>query len=92
MLTSNDRPAVYKFGHGIFGRESVYDLIDKIQVPTLVMAGEYDMGTPVEKAKRIAEKIPGARLEIIPDAGHICTVEEPETVNSAINGFLNENK
>ncbi len=88
MLTSNDRPAVYKFGYGIFSRESVYDQIDKIQVPTLAIAGEYDMPTPVEKAKRIAEKIPGANLEIIPDAGHVCTVEEPEAVNSAIKSFL----
>jgi len=90
MLTSNDRLAVYRFGHGIFSRESVYDQIDKIQVPTVVIAGEHDMPTPVEKAKRIAEKIPGAKLEIIPDAGHVSTVEEPEAVNLAIKSFLKE--
>ncbi len=88
LLASNDRPAVYKFGHGIFSRESVYDQIDTIQVPTLVIVGEYDVPTPVEKAKGIVEKIPSSSLEIIPDAGHLCTIEEPSAVNSAIKRFL----
>ena len=88
LFTANDRTAVYKFGHGIFSRKSVYDQINKIDKPTLVVVGEQDIPTPVGRAKRIAEKIPGARLEIIPDAGHLCTVEEPDAVNSAIEKFL----
>ena len=87
---SNKRAAVYQFGQGIFARDSVYDRIDKIQIPTLVIVGENDAATPVVRAKRIAEKIPGARLEIIPDAGHLCTVEEPSAVNSAIERFLSK--
>lgn len=91
-ITSNDRMAIYRFGHGIFSRDSVYDQIDKIQTPTLIIAGENDVPTPVDKAKRIAEKIPGASLEIIPDAGHLCTIEEPSAVNSAIERFLAKQK
>jgi pimeloyl-ACP methyl ester carboxylesterase len=87
-LLSNDRAAVSKFGHGIFARESVVDRIDKIQTPTLVIVGEKDVVTPVVRARRIAEKIPRATLEVIPDAGHLCTVEEPAAVNSAIERFL----
>ena len=88
QLTSNDRKAVYNFGHGIFSRDSVYAQIDKIQTPTLMIVGENDMPTPVEKAKKIAEKIPGANLKIIKHAGHLSTVEEPAAVNSAIEKFL----
>ena len=88
LLTSNDRKAMYKFGHGIFSRDSVYAQIDKIQIPTLVIVGENDVPTPVDRAKRIAEKIPNANLEIIPDAGHLCTIEEPLVVNSVIESFL----
>jgi pimeloyl-ACP methyl ester carboxylesterase len=87
-LKSNDRKSIYKFGHGIFSRDSVYNQIDKIKTPTLVIVGEHDVPTPVERAKRIAEKIPGAELEIIPEAGHICTIEEPIAVNSVIENFL----
>ena len=87
-LISNDSAAVSKFGHGIFSRDSIYDQIDKIQTPTLVIVGENDVATPVGRARRIAEKIPGAVLEVIPDAGHLCTVEEPAAVNSVIQKFL----
>lgn len=88
QLANNDRKAVYNFGHGIFSRDSVYDQIEKIQTPTLMIVGENDAPTPVEKAKRIAQRIPGARLEIIPEAGHMSTVEEPAAVNSALEEFL----
>jgi len=87
-LASNNRTAIYRFGHGIFSRDSVYDQIDKIQTPTLVIVGENDVATPVDKAKRISQKIPGASLEIIPDAGHLCTIEEPSAVIFAIEKFL----
>jgi len=89
-LTNNDRKAVYNFGHGIFSRDSVYEESDKIQTPTLMIVGENDVPTPVDKAKRIVEKIPGAKLEIIQNAGHLCTIEEPTAVNSAIEGFLSK--
>jgi 3-oxoadipate enol-lactonase len=87
-LASNNRTAIYKFGHGIFSRDSVYDQIDKIKTPTLVIVGEYDAATPVDKAQRIFNRVPGASLEIIPDAGHLCTVEEPSAVNNALEKFL----
>lgn len=87
-ILRNDKTAARKFGQGIFARESVYGDLPKITTPTLVIVGEEDIPTPVSKAKRIAESIPGARLEIIPEAGHICTVEEPQAVTQAIASFL----
>jgi pimeloyl-ACP methyl ester carboxylesterase len=87
-IMSNDRTAARKFAQGILTREGVYDDLSKITTPTLVIAGEEDIPTPVSKARRIAEQIPGARLEIIADAGHICTVEEPRAVTGAIASFL----
>jgi pimeloyl-ACP methyl ester carboxylesterase len=87
-LMANDKKAVVKFGYGIFGRSSVYEELPNIKTPTLVIVGKEDIPTPVAKAERIAERIPGAKLVIIPDAGHLCTVEEPEAVNKAIEDFL----
>jgi len=79
---------MYKFGHGIFTRNSVYEELDKIRTPTLVVVGAEDVPQPPANAKRIANKIPGAKLTVIPEAGHICTVEEPLAVTSAIEDFL----
>jgi len=87
-MMSNDRFAMANFGHGIFSRRSVHDRIDAIDTPTLVVVGENDVAIPPERARRIAYRIPGAALQVIPDAGHLCTVEEPKAVNAALEAFL----
>lgn len=88
MMIGADRMGIIRFGRGIFNRRSVYDQIDKIETPTLVVVGEQDVSTTPEKARRMAGKIPGARLVVIPHAGHLCTIEEPEAVTSALQEFL----
>ena len=87
-IMAGDKEAGIQFGKGIFARAGVYDELSTISVPTLVVVGENDMSTPVAKAQRIAEKIPGAKLAIIPGAGHLCTVEEPAVVTGEIEEFL----
>ncbi|MFH2006818.1 MAG: alpha/beta hydrolase, partial [bacterium] len=62
--------------------------LPRITTPTLVIVGQRDQPTPVSRAARIASQIPGAELRIIPDAGHVCTVEEPAAVNSALETFF----
>lgn len=89
---ANNRPAMYKFGQGIFTRTSVYEELDKIRTPTLVIVGAEDVPQPLARAERIASKIPGAKLKVIPEAGHLCTVEEPLAVTSAIEDFLSSQK
>ncbi len=88
LFMANNRMAIYKFGHGIFSRTSCYEDLDKIRTPTLVIVGAEDPAQPVEKGERISQKIPGATLRVIPDAAHLCTVEEPAAVTSAIEEFL----
>jgi pimeloyl-ACP methyl ester carboxylesterase len=83
-----DRTAGPRFGVGIFSRAGVRSELDRIKVPTLVMVGEQDIATPPSRARRIVEGIEGAELVVIPDAGHLCTIEEPEAVNAAIERFL----
>ena len=67
----------------------MYDQLDKIKTPTLIIVGDQDVATPPAKAERMHARIPGARLVIIHGAGHTSTVEEPEVVNAAIQEFLN---
>ncbi|AFL89954.1 putative hydrolase or acyltransferase of alpha/beta superfamily [Terriglobus roseus DSM 18391] len=59
-----------------------------IQVPTLVLVGDGDALTPVERAQEMALAIPGARLVIVKDCGHGSTLEQPEAVNRALIGWI----
>jgi pimeloyl-ACP methyl ester carboxylesterase len=60
----------------------------RISVPTLVLVGEDDVITPPAVARSLAEAIPGAHLEVIPEAGHMAPYENPSVVNAAILIFL----
>jgi 3-oxoadipate enol-lactonase / 4-carboxymuconolactone decarboxylase len=67
------------------------DFTDKsraIAAPTLVVVGDGDQATPVASAQALQRAIPGARLEILPDAAHIPTVERPEAVLAAMQSIL----
>lgn len=58
------------------------------RVPTLVLVGDCDPLTPPDRAKEIAEAVPGARLVVIPDCGHASTLEQPEAVSAALTEWL----
>lgn len=64
------------------------DLYRDVRVPTLVVAGALDRLTTPEMASKIAERIDGARLEVIPDAGHLSNIEQPEIFNRKVLEFL----
>jgi len=72
----------------IIGRPDNRPLLASIRCPTLVVVGREDALTPPELAREIADGIPGARLEIIPDCGHLSTLERPEAVNRALRAWL----
>ena len=59
-----------------------------IKVPTLVLTGDKDQLTPPDKAREIADGISGASLVIVPDCGHMSTMERPEAVNAALTAWL----
>jgi 3-oxoadipate enol-lactonase len=62
--------------------------LDRIDAPTLVIAGEKDVGTPVSMSQAIAGAIPGARLAVIPGAAHLSAVENPAAFNKLVGDFL----
>ncbi|MFZ0614000.1 MAG: 3-oxoadipate enol-lactonase, partial [Desulfobacterales bacterium] len=70
------------------------DFIDRlceIRLPTLIVVGEQDPGTPVANSEAIHRRIAASRLEIIPSAAHLCNVEQPEAFNRALLEFLPTN-
>ncbi|GIH90934.1 alpha/beta fold hydrolase [Planobispora siamensis] len=57
-------------------------------VETLIMVGSRDRLTPKVHSHRIAEALPGARLHVIPGAGHMIGLERPEIVNEALSDLF----
>ena len=58
--------------------------LPKIKCPTLVLVGEGDQLTPPNLSEEIAGGIPNSRLVVIPDCGHLSTLERPDAVNTAL--------
>jgi len=81
---------VLAVGRGIFARASALDRLGEIRTPTLVIVGADDLSRPPHEAQQMAQAIPGARLEVISEAGHISNLEQPERVTSLLEAFLSE--
>jgi pimeloyl-ACP methyl ester carboxylesterase len=65
--------------------------LGEIGVPTLVISSSADQLTPVKYGRFLAEHIPGARLAVIENAGHMMMLEQPNQVTEAVLKFLKEN-
>ena len=87
-LAGNHRIGITRATAGVIDRKPIYDEIDKITAPTLVIVGEEDVATVPAKARRIHERIAGSKLVVLPRGGHTSTVEEPAAVNAAMREFL----
>jgi pimeloyl-ACP methyl ester carboxylesterase len=68
----------------IMSRADSRPTLSSIACPTLVLVGDGDVLTPPALAQEIAEGIAGARLVVIPDCGHLSTLERPQAVNQAL--------
>jgi 3-oxoadipate enol-lactonase len=66
---------------------TILEKLDRIRVPTLVMCGREDRATPPDKSENIARAIPGSRLVMLDDVGHMSTLEDPDAVNQHLLPF-----
>lgn len=62
--------------------------VHRISCPTLVIVGEMDRLTPVAESEALCREIHGSELIVIPRAGHISNIEQPETFNREALNFL----
>jgi len=58
--------------------------LPRFDFPTAIVVGEHDYATPPEMARAMAEAIPGATLEILPDLRHFTPLEAPEAIAAAL--------
>ena len=72
----------------IMSRPDARPLLASIRCPTVVLVGDGDQLTPPDLAQEICAGIAEARLVLVPDCGHLSTVEQPTAVNAALAEWL----
>ncbi len=73
---------------GMAGRPDVRNDLPRIEVPTLVIVGEHDAISTVDEMRAMAEAIPGSQCVVIPNSGHVTSLENPAAFNAALESFL----
>ena len=72
------------------GRPSRLEALSRVTCPTLVVLGGEDIACPPAVGQKLADGIPGARLEQLDSAGHSVPVEQPDGVLRLLQGLLSE--
>jgi pimeloyl-ACP methyl ester carboxylesterase len=72
----------------LMSRPDARPFLPNIRCKTLVLVGDGDTLTPPELSNEIAGLIPDSRLVVVPDCGHISTLEQPEAVTKALVEWL----
>jgi pimeloyl-ACP methyl ester carboxylesterase len=72
----------------MLGRPDSLADLGAVRVPTLVLCGAGDTVTPRADHEAIAARVAGARLVVVPDSGHLSTIEQPAAVTAALSTWL----
>lgn len=88
MAADTGAEAFVRQEKAIMTRPDSQPLLPSIRCPTLVLVGEGDELTPPDLAREITAGIAGARLVVVPNCGHLSTIEQPEAVNAALGEWL----
>jgi 3-oxoadipate enol-lactonase len=84
---AND-PVGFGLAHRMLAATNMLYMLPKVSVPTMVVAGKHDTVRPPAGTEELAKKIPGARFELIEEAGHFLPTTGPKTLLKLLNDFL----
>lgn len=88
MADATGLPAFEREQAAIIGRPDNRPFLAAIRCPTVIIVGAQDALTPVKVSQEMHAGIAGSRLEVIPDCGHLATLERPEIVNGILLEWL----
>jgi len=88
MILAADPEGVARAAIAMRDRPDSTETLATIRVPVLVLVGDEDTLTPLDEARKIAERIEGARLEVVPRAGHLSNLENPEVFGDLLSAFI----
>ncbi len=89
MINSNLDGAVASL-RGRAERRDNFNFLRRIKVPSLVIVGDSDSFTPPREIEKVANQIPESKFEVIPNAGHVPNIEQPEIFNKLLVEFYNQ--
>lgn len=92
-LKANDEKA-YLNSYRVFATadKQLWDELHQIQVPVLIITGEYDKGSNPRMAKDMKDQIPNAKIYIVPNVKHMLPVEKASIFNKYVHHFMNQLK
>ena len=90
ILSSNDMVNFLNV-YELFVKHKNDEDFNKIKVNTLIMTGEFDIGSTVEMSKELNKIINNSQLNIIKNGKHLCSIECADDVNLAIKNFIDNN-
>jgi pimeloyl-ACP methyl ester carboxylesterase len=86
-MAADVRPESMKTALTLMAETDQRDLLPRVTVPTLLIWGEFDGRSPLGVAHQFRDAIAGAKLVVLPGAGHVSNLEQPDAFNDAIRDF-----
>ncbi len=88
LVRSNSPDAIAGAISALMSRPDSTSILSTIHCPTLIIVGEEDTLTPPPLSQDMQRAIGGAELAVVPHAGHLSSIEQPEAFNAALGHFL----
>jgi pimeloyl-ACP methyl ester carboxylesterase len=88
MAANIGHDAFIRQERAIMSRADNLPLLRTVTCPALILCGRQDALTPLERHDEMARAIPGARLSVIENCGHLSTLEQPREVSAALEVWL----
>jgi pimeloyl-ACP methyl ester carboxylesterase len=88
LALSNPPQAIAGAIRALMTRPDSTPLLPTIHCPTLIVVGEEDVLTPPALSEEMHRAIPGSEIVVVPHAGHLSSLEQPDAFNSALAAFL----
>jgi pimeloyl-ACP methyl ester carboxylesterase len=87
VMAADVRPESMRTALLVMAETDQRDLLPRIAVPTRLIWGELDQRSPLSVARQFEDAVPDAKLVVIPGAGHVSNLEQPELFNDAVREF-----
>ncbi len=87
VMAAGERQLVHQ-NRAVMNRPDARPHLAAVGCPVLVMCGDSDQLTPLECSREIAALVPHAELVVVPECGHMLTMEQPDVVNSHLLAWL----
>lgn len=90
VIFSNSQSSIVRGLAALAERSETCSTLRNISIPTLIICGDEDQVTPIEKSESMKSSIAGSKLAVIENAGHVSNLEQPHEFAKALSDFLAE--